>query len=123
MSNQQTLQQQRAKQANTDVNEVVYGNTSNSEYKSVIRSFPALIQTDGLATALAFLKAKGKDHHEAAYKHVSNWVMARVAHKDEMSLLDWVQEASTFEYRQATAEALAYTAWLKRFVEAKISKD
>lgn len=119
MSNQQTLQQQRAKQADDDVNSVV-GSSSASEYSTVIRSFPALIQTDGLATALAFLQAKGKSQHKSAYQHISGWVMSRVAGQSG-DLLGWVQEASTFEYCQATAEALAYTAWLKRFVEAKIS--
>jgi len=128
MSNQQTLQQRRAAQAFKDVQEMVVllekdkKDSTANEYGTIIRGFPALIQTDGLATALAFLQAKGKSAHRATYQHISAWVMTQLTGKTG-DLLNWLMDASTFQYRQATAEALAYTTWLKRFVEANDLKS
>jgi CRISPR-associated protein Cmr5 len=116
MSNQQTLQQERAAQAFADVESV--SQSAQTEYGSLVRGLPALIQSDGLATTLVFLKAKGKAHHLAAYNHLSNWVMGKVS-KQSGDLITWLLKEDSFKYRQATTEALAYLTWLKRFAEAK----
>lgn len=149
MSHQRTLQQQRAAQAYKHVNEMVdMLNKSDAEpdkkkrekmkstpheYGTIIRGFPALIQTDGLATALAFLQAKAKKEnktnisdpkspHHYVEIHISKWVLHQIVGSGD-NLLEWLLTASTFQYRQATAEALAYCAWLKRFVEANDLKS
>lgn len=117
MSLQQTLQQRRAASASADVDSM----KGDNEYGSLVRSLPALIQSDGLATTLVFLQAKGKKHHQSAYKHVSHWVMSELSVKNETDLLKWLiaDDTDSFQYRVATTEALAYLAWLKRFAEAK----
>jgi CRISPR-associated protein Cmr5 len=117
MSQQKTLQQKRAAQAHTDVNRV--SGDAQKEYGSLVRGLPALVQSDGLASTLVFLKAKGKTHHRAAYDHVSMWVMGHLTNDADDDLLEWLLKVNSFEYRQATTEALAYIAWLKRFAEAR----
>lgn len=121
MSNQRTLQQLRAAQAWQDVESVA--GSSQKEYASLVRSLPALIQSDGLATSLAFLCAKGKTHHEAVYKHLGKWVLKEL--DAEGDFIQWLihENTGSFKYRQATTETLAYLTWLKRFAEAKDSES
>jgi CRISPR-associated protein Cmr5 len=116
MTQQQTLQQKRAAQAWKDV-EGVDKESYKKEYGSLVRGLPAMIQTDGLAHTLAFLKAKGKgdpNQHTKAYQHVSASVL-----EGKPDLLEHLLSCDTSEYRRLTVEALAYLHWLKRFVEAK----
>lgn len=82
-----------------------------------MRGFAAMIQTDGLAPALAFIKAKGKDHHLTLNEHLSNWVLAQLGGNGD--LLTWLLAQDSARYRQAATETIAYLVWLKRFVEAE----
>ena len=116
-SQQQTLQQRRAKAAWTAIKGV--SQNAQKEYASLVRGFAAMIQTDGLAPALAFIKAKGKEHHEALNQHLSNWVLAEMKIAGEKDLLQWLLGQSSARYRQAATETIAYLVWLKRFVEAE----
>lgn len=118
---QQTLQQQRAAHAWGQVEKVAQ---SDKEYGSLVRGLPAMIQHDGLAPTLAFLKAKDKgkqsSHHWTAYKQLSDWVKSQITFEAESDdLLECLVKNSSTTYRHATTEALAYLSWLKRFVEAK----
>ncbi|MFQ3568279.1 MAG: type III-B CRISPR module-associated protein Cmr5 [Aggregatilineales bacterium] len=115
---QQTLQQRRASSAYQQV-ESVGAKSHKSEYGSLIRGLPAMIQTDGLGQSLAFLLAKGKPHHKEAYQHLQEWLSQEEQFGFNGGLLQWLLEQDTSTYRQVTAEALAYLVWLKRFVEAK----
>lgn len=117
MSQQQTLQQKRASHAWHAVEEVDK-KSYKKDYGSLVRGLPAMIQTDGLAHTLAFLKAKGKDHHVSAYGTISRWVLGELG-KGQGDLLEHLLNCSTIDYRRATSEALAYLQWLKRFVEAR----
>jgi CRISPR-associated protein Cmr5 len=76
----------------------------------------------GLGQTLAFLRAKGKnagwDEHTILNQHISSWVVAQIGKSGE--LLDVVRQESSEVYRQATAEALAFLGWLKRFAEAEL---
>lgn len=118
-SNQKTAQQQRAAAAWADIKSV---QKSQKEYGSLVRGFPAMVQGDGLGAALAFLLAKAKgdnqSYHHVLYTHISNWVMKRLV-RQQGDLLRWLTEQNSAMYRHAATEALAYTAWLKRFAEAE----
>ena len=83
------------------------------------RGLPAQIQIDGVGAALAFMRAKGKEHHLAAYHHLEEWLRQPDQFNFQGDLLEWLVEQSTVTYRQVSSEALAYLVWLKRFVEAK----
>lgn len=125
MSNQQTLQQERATSAWMQIEHVehTHNDKFRKEYGSLIRGLPAMILSDGLAQTLAFLLAKGKGDatkpHQAAYTHVSIWVCQHLKAERDTDLLQWILHKPSADYRRAASESLAYLHWLKRFVEAK----
>jgi CRISPR-associated protein Cmr5 len=119
MSNQslqQTLEQRRAAQA-WNQTERVDKSLSKKEYGSLVRGLPAMIQTDGLGQTLAFLKAKDKDEHRAAYTNLKEWLAGEFGFTDD--LLPWLINQPSDVYRRVTSETQAYLLWLKRFAEAK----
>lgn len=122
MATRQTTEQERAKSAWGNIEKVPV--SIQKEYGSLARGLPALIQTNGLGQALAFLSAKGKNdpakHQSVIYKHLSDWVCSRMPQeKKPGNLLEWVITQDSGMYRRATREALAYSLWLRRFAEAK----
>lgn len=116
---QQTLQQKRAKHAYTKIRSLDERTFKVKEYGSLVRGLPAQIQIDGLGAALAFLQAKGKEYHLAAYHHLEDWLRQEEQFNFQDDLLAWLLQQSTITYRQVASEGLAYLVWLKRFVEAK----
>jgi CRISPR-associated protein Cmr5 len=123
MSQQKTLEQKRAKQAWDNVRNVK-GKSYESEYATIALRASSLIQTNGLGQTLAFLKAKGKGQeenaHEVFFKHISAWVTGQFGWSKD--LLREILERDSADYRRATAEALAYLNWHKRFVEAYLER-
>ncbi len=118
----QTLEQQRAKQAWEDIETVK--SDQQEKYGTLARRLPAMMQMNGLGTSLAFLMAKGRgksdDGHTLIFNHLSAWILSKIEstskHKDLMVL---VRNVETDVYRRATTEAIEYSIWLKRYVEAK----
>lgn len=122
MATRQTTEQEQAKSAWGNIEKVPV--SIQKEYGSLARGLPALIQTNGLGQALAFLCAKGKNdpakQHSVIYKHLSDWVCSRMPQeKKPVNLLEWIITQNSGMYRRATREALAYALWLRRFAEAK----
>ncbi|EKQ67333.1 CRISPR type III-B/RAMP module-associated protein Cmr5 [Leptolyngbyaceae cyanobacterium JSC-12] len=112
------LDRRRAEAAWKDIQGI---NATDKEYGSLAREMPTLIQVNGLAQTLAFLKAKNKTHHQNIFKHLSDWVCQQLGLQGD--LLERVLEMDSQLYRRATAESLAFLQWLKRFAEAKIEKS
>ncbi|MDH7578757.1 MAG: type III-B CRISPR module-associated protein Cmr5 [Bacillota bacterium] len=143
MSRQRSLEQERAKTAWARIKEVKQHNEGleekkkyAKEYGSLAKSAPTNIQINGLGQTLAFLRAKGfskgkpkgngENAHCQLFLHVSEWVKGQLGLKikDPEDLLSWiVNSATTDEYRCATAEAMAFLSWLKRFAEAELGED
>jgi CRISPR-associated protein Cmr5 len=94
---------------------------TDKEYGSLAREMPTLIQVNGLAQTLAFLRAKNKTHHQSIFNHLSGWVCQHLGLQG--NLLESVLQMDSQLYRRATAESLAFLQWLKRFSEAKIEKS
>lgn len=98
------------------------GDEFRGKYGTLARKAPALITSMGLGQTLAFLRAKGKndgwDEHTILSRHISGWVVGQIGKTGD--LLDVVRQESSEVYRQATAEALAFLGWLKRFAEAEL---
>jgi CRISPR-associated protein Cmr5 len=120
-----TLQQRRAASAHEHVKQAAGKTKTAKEYGSLVRGLPAMIQIDGLAQTLAFLKAKGgKDDtkpHNQAYAHLSEWLGKPEQFgfgSQKLDLMDWLLKQDSALYRMVTTEALAYLGWMKRFVEA-----
>ena len=120
ISRQRAIEQERAKAAWEDVGPVK-SEKYKKEYGQLARSAAADIQVNGLGQVLAFWRAKGRPEHKALYKDVDEWVRSRLGITQPGDLLQWImQRATTDEYRRATAEALAFLTWLKRFAEAEL---
>lgn len=123
---QQALEQKRAKQAWDDIQSIMDRSKDfKKEYRSLSLKVPMLVLTNGLGQTLAFLRAKGKsnpnDEHNVLFNHLSKWTMSQVAPgAGNQNLLEWVLSNDSTAYRRATAEALAYLVWLKRFAEAEL---
>jgi CRISPR-associated protein Cmr5 len=119
---QRTQEQERAAKAYTEVSSVK-GKLWAKKYKSLVRSAPADIQTNGLGQTVAFWRAKAKDEHKTLYKHVSEWLKPKFGYTGELH--QWIIDAGTSsdDYRRATVEAMAYLGWLKRFSEAEIEGE
>lgn len=125
-SKRRTIEQDRAKYAAECVNEA----KGVKGYGSYARRAGALIQTQGLGQALAFWRSKGwekgrpknGDAYALLYQHMSSWLNQRLEINND--ILKWIQQdASTEDYRRATAEAQAFLIWLKRFAEAELGDD
>lgn len=117
----QTLDQRRA----AHVLEMVRTEQNlNKEHKSAVESLPATIMASGLGPTLAFLKAKDSyAHYDWTYKTLSRWLMNCKEipwSSSESDLLNRLAKESSFVYRAATQEALAYASWLKRAVQARV---
>jgi CRISPR-associated protein Cmr5 len=122
MSRQRSLEQERAKAAWERVS-AVKGQSFAGKYGQLARNSPANIQANGLGQTLAFWKAKGEEHHRHLFNHVSEWVKGQIGFSDG-DLLQWVvTTADTDGYRRATAEAIAFLIWLKRFAEAELPRE
>jgi CRISPR-associated protein Cmr5 len=117
ISRQQSLEQQRAALAWDCVRSVT---ENKKDFVSLARGAPADIQANGLGQTLAFWKAKKEPEHRQLYEAVSQWIrlQMKLGAKD---VLEWVtKDATTNDYRRATAEAIAFLTWLKRFAEAEL---
>lgn len=95
---------------------------------AVISKLPALIIRDGLLATLAFCKSKGADHERLAdelCKHLYSpdvCIISSPGFRPGESKLDpWIRGlcSNSVHLRLATAEALAYLAYLKRFQPKK----
>jgi len=128
MSRQQSLEQKRAKAAWDRVKHA-RAQRYAKDYSSLARSAPTEIQTNGLGQTLAFWRAKGSkngepknNEHDQLFNDVSKWVKVQLS--IEKDLLKWIMDdATTSDYRLATAEAIALSTWIKRFAESELPKD
>jgi CRISPR-associated protein Cmr5 len=126
-THQRTLEQQRAAHAWQAVQEVRQKDYA-SKYRSLARGAAADLQMNGLGQTLAFWQAKGYSNgqpksgseHAELLKHVSSWLVKQLGLKEKTDLTQWIISAQTPQYRRATAEAIAYLTWLRRFAEAEL---
>lgn len=92
------------------------------DYRSLVRSVPSMVMSQGLGQTLAFLIAKGKgkrdNEHGILYQHLSAWIGK--PSPSQHDLLKYLTEQSSDEYRRVTVEVIAYLGWLKRFAEAEL---
>ncbi len=121
-----TQEQERAAQAWHDVDKIK-SKSFNKKYKSLVRSAPADIQTNGLGQTIAFWRAKAKgkteNEHYTLYQHLSLWLKSKFNLSADLQAWIIDQNTSSNEYRLATVEALAYLGWLKRFAESQIEGE
>ena len=87
---------------------------NRDKYKTAVLGFPALIQSCGLAQAIAF--AKSKEDYKPYFDDL-NKIVKEVT--DSGSLETQVIKAKLTEYMKLTRDTLEAASWLKRYVEAE----
>ena len=122
-TNPRDLERERAKYAWEKI-QAVKNKQYQKDYGSLARKMPTYIQVNGLAQTLAFLKAKGKEHHSKIFEDLSEWV-CQMPQLDKFNgdLLVRILDMDSQIYRITTNESLAFLQWLKRFAEAEVEEE
>ena len=92
-----------------------------AEFRSRANALPAMLQTAGLAAAMAFLASKkGEPACGRLGKDLARRLHAAVEElpADPIELVRHLHRLSAADYARATVEARMYAAWLHRAVEA-----
>lgn len=95
-----------------------------NEYTNLAKSAPALIMNNGLMQTLAFYEDKGKKHHKVLAQHLRRWIMVRCAGGADgkdlsfVNLMNFLLQADSPTYRQATEESLLLLRWIRQFAAA-----
>lgn len=103
------------------------------KYYSLIRGFPSLVQSAGIAQALAVLmaKASGEEAHRELLQQLTNWLCRpdspvpwttqREAYASDARsglMRRLLEEPDPEVWWYAQQEVIAFSLWLKRFAEA-----
>jgi CRISPR-associated protein Cmr5 len=129
----QTIQQRRAKQALTTVEETLKAEQNADfpkAFKAYINEMPAMIHMSGLGQAAAFYRSKGNGDDAkararlAVYRMLSAWLCEPAQPYQAWSdLLEGITKGDMQTYRLAQAEAMAYMDWAKKFAGALIETE
>lgn len=89
-----------------------------AKYRTLALTFPTMIMQSGLAQAIGFLMAKGKDkdEHKIILEHIEKILGRPNLHVD-------ILESDIGQYQLLTRQALDATAWLKRYTQALLNKE
>ena len=95
---------------------------SRDEFKPLSAGLPSMILQNGFGQTLAFLLAKGKDKHQAAFGIIANWLVERNLLKADrpVEILFQINQMPQNQYLQAQRETLAMLEWLKRYANAAL---
>ncbi len=105
------------------------------KYYSLIRGFPSMVQSVGIAQALAFVMAKAGDTEGEAHRRLRDqlskwlfcpdcpipWTTQPSEYEDDAScglMRRLLAEQDPEVWWYAEEEAIAFSIWLKRFAEA-----
>jgi CRISPR-associated protein Cmr5 len=95
--------------------------------RSAVNKLPALIIANGLLAAAAFCQAEGGGENRKGMKSAMDAIAAHLARqklvKDSVAttkaLIEDLVRRDSYHLQQATTEALAFLAYLKRFARNK----
>jgi CRISPR-associated protein Cmr5 len=92
------------------------------KFKKLSAGLPAMILQNGLGQTLAFLLAKGKGEHVAAFDMISAWlknqkVITDCQHSNAMAELSTISQD---RYLHGQEEVLKILEWIKRYANADI---
>ena len=111
----QTRDQEYAVHAYNQVKTVKHmPEAARDRYGSMAHKLPILIRTAGLAQALAFVNARGKDEH----KRLLDDLALTLKQQDRENLAETAMKATLSEYIYLTQQALAALLWYKRFAQS-----
>jgi len=92
------------------------------DYKSHVKSFPMLVKTNGLGSAMAFLFAKEDKTYDLMANHIVNWIKESnnysfTKESNLKNLLLNIVNLDSSEYRALTLDVLSFFKWLRRFAD------
>lgn len=88
------------------------------KYSSLVRSFPAMILTNGFGLAISFLCLKNeKNEKKVLHEHIQCWLRKQDLLLKEDELMKKIVNSDSDTYRMLETETLALLEWLKRFAE------
>ena len=114
---------QRVKYAYSKVLEIQKKEACVKEFRSLARSFPSMIQVNGLGAAIAALKVKaGKQSAaEHMYKSIGDWLQEQYDWpKGQEDIIQKIISQDSVTYRLYMQEIMSLCIWLKRFAEAML---
>jgi len=135
-----TLEQLRAEYAFNVINKIrTEKKEVQQEFSSLVKKMPYYILANGLGNTLAFLFAKGKEHHLMVADIIADWILLKfdlfkdssfnkgdeywylnknsVKEKEREILQKLVLDVESSKYILITNEVLLLFQWLKRFAE------
>ena len=92
-------------------------NKQVKEYRTLVLNFPTMILQSGLAQAIGFLRAKGKEEHLLLLAHI-----AELLGENKDSLHKKILEADLSHYQLLSRQALEAASSLKRYTQALLPK-
>lgn len=92
-----------------------------TQYGSMAHKLPVLIRTAGLAQALAFVEARGKDPHRDLLKHIELTLYGSNSNPNRLIVRSRLSKLA--EYQQLTHNTLKALLWYKRFAQSVLDVD
>ena len=92
-------------------------NKQVKEYRTLVLNFPTMILQSGLAQAIGFLQAKGKEEHLLLLAHI-----AELLGENKDSLHKKILAADLSHYQLLTRKAIEAASSLKRYTQALLPK-
>ena len=99
------------------IQKVKDSNKQVKEYRTLVLNFPTMILQSGLAQAIGFLQAKGKEEHLLLLAHI-----AELLGENTDSLHKKILEADLSHYQLLSRQALEAASSLKRYTQALLPK-
>lgn len=109
--------QKYAQRAYGLIQKVKDDNKQVKEYRTLALNFPTMILQSGLAQAIGFLQAKGKEEHLLLLAHI-----AELLEENENSLHKKILAADLSHYQLLSRQAIEAASSLKRYTQALLSK-
>ncbi len=132
----QTVEQKRAADAVRKIQGMINSNRDYGHYVSYASALPAQIVNNGLGQAITMLCAAAgrktiphEDPHYFLADHVASWLAEQIQElrptdgvNHPVQVVQRLAEGNQKQYSRATAEAVAYLNWLKRFARAMLTE-
>ena len=99
------------------IQKVKDSNKQVKEYRTLVLNFPTMILQSGLAQAIGFLQAKGKEEHLLLLAHI-----AELLEENKDGLHKKILEADLSHDQLLSRQALEAASSLKRYTQALLPK-
>lgn len=109
--------QKYAQRAYGLIQKVKDDNKQVKEYRTLALNFPTMILQSGLAQAIGFLQAKGKEEHLLLLAHI-----AELLGENKDSLHKKILAADLSHYQFLTRQTIEAASSLKRYTQALLPK-